>query len=201
MFQQFPPLNQPNQPSVFQPLPPIPRPGMTPPLPPPVFPQMSGAMPTQPPLVQPPMPNPVYNPVPVPANSSQSTSYNPTNSQQFKNSPNMQQPNVSTLNVVNQLQLLLSAERLKNASQNNPNSNTPDNRSSTNASPRPSSPSPNRSKSLASLAPHWKTATDADGRMYYYHAITRYSYSCHTVPVLPSVKFSFLFLSLNPLFQ
>lgn len=80
------------------------------------------------------------------------------------------QPEVSALNVVNQLQLLLNAERLKQAQElNNTKPETPDfSRSSTSGSN-----SPTRTKVPAVLPPHWKTATDSEGRMYYYHAITR----------------------------
>lgn len=85
---------------------------------------------------------------------------------------------VNTLNVVNQL-LLLNAERLKQAtSGGGSHSSTPDNsnsRTSAPASPHRNSAagSPTRSKPISTLPAHWKTATDADGRVYYYHTLTR----------------------------
>ncbi|XP_065656166.1 histone-lysine N-methyltransferase SETD2 isoform X2 [Hydra vulgaris] len=102
-----------------------------------------------------------YNPLPVvPSNAT----YSYPNPVKF-DSPAQ---DVTALNVVNQLQLLLSAERLKNA-QSSSTQGTPDfTRNSTSNSPyHPSSP--NQPK----LPPHWKTATDAEGRVYYYHTITR----------------------------
>lgn len=92
------------------------------------------------------------------------------------NAPTGNTPDVTTLSMVNQL-LLLNAERLKQTQNSGSHSSTPDN--SRNAS-APSSPmrtsgsSPTRSKPTSSLPPHWKTATDADGRVYYYHTETRF---------------------------
>ena len=116
------------------------------------------------PLVSP-MSNQPYNPVPTPSSSD----YSYTKSAQY-DSP--AQPDVAALNVVNQLQLLLNVERLKQVHSGS-HPSTPDfNRNSTNTSPhRASSSSPSRSKSA--LPSHWKTATDAEGRVYYYHAISR----------------------------
>lgn len=90
----------------------------------------------------------------------------------FHHQPGIPTPNqaevvqpVSAMSVVNQLHQLLNQERRQ----------TPDySRNSSNTSPVQSSPpSSPRSKPLPALPPHWKTATDADGRVYYYHSITR----------------------------
>jgi len=103
---------------------------------------------------------------------------------------------VNTLNVVNQL-LLLNAERLKQATSGgggatgSSHTSTPDtNNTSRGGTSAPGSPhhhhnfrnasgssgvagSPTRSKPLPTLPTNWKTATDADGRVYYYHTVTR----------------------------
>jgi len=82
---------------------------------------------------------------------------------------------VNTLNVVNQL-LLLNAERLKQATGGGggSHSSTPDNTLPASPHRNSSGSSPTRSKPLPTLPSHWKTATDADGRVYYYHTVTRY---------------------------
>lgn len=97
----------------------------------------------------------------------------PSTAGQF-NTATSNTPDVTTLNMVNQL-LLLNAERLKQTQSSGSHSSTPDNNRNPSApvSPHRTSSSPARSKPTSSLPPHWKTATDADGRVYYYHTITR----------------------------
>ena len=86
---------------------------------------------------------------------------------------------VTTLNVVNQLQFLLTAERLKQKSMQDSQSHgsTPETIKTSSATPplpqRTSSTSPTRTRPLPALPPNWKTATDPEGRVYYYHTVTR----------------------------
>lgn len=128
------------------------------------------------PLISP-MSNQQYNPATIPSSASQAPPPFPTvvgsTSGQF-NTPAANTPDVTTLNMVNQL-LLLNAERLKQTQGGASHSGTPDNhRNSSPASPpHRSGSSPSRSRTTSSLPPHWKTATDADGRVYYYHTVTR----------------------------
>ena len=139
-----------------------------PPIPPPSH--MGVVMPAQPPKPMVPspmsMPNQPYLPsVSLPSSAPQpQPPYNPS-------AP----ADVNTLNVVNQL-LLLNAERLKQATGGSgSHSSTPDNQNARNSAPAspPNVESPTLSKSLSTLPAHWKTATDADGRVYYYHTLTR----------------------------
>ena len=152
-------------------------------------------------MVPPPMPPPIPPPslggvgvVSTPTQLFNNSSAASMQQQQSTYNPSAP-ADVNTLNVVNQL-LLLNAERLKQATSSggaaagSSHTSTPDtNNTSRGGTSAPGSPhhhnfrsasgssgvagSPTRSKPLPTLPTNWKTATDADGRVYYYHTVTR----------------------------
>ena len=51
----------------------------------------------------------------------------------------------------------------------------------------PPPPSPPKGKPVV-LPPNWKTAKDAEGKMYYYHTVTRYKFVCYYSCTVITVK-------------